>query len=514
MVEGRPAELGRSSHGRPAGLNEAEQRQLDLVRRFGTLGSLLMAVGAIGAGASPVVNPFQDFPVLNLFIRVGTVSMAAVYTGMGVMIVSWLWLGRFASPGRPRLVSRSQMDRTLMMWLVPLSLSLPMFSRDVYSYLAIGEMAARGLDPYTMGPAEALGVDHPLTRGVPNIWRDTPSPYGQVGLAIGRGIAALVGDHLMIGILLHRLLALAGIAMIVWALPRLARRFGVPPVAALWLGAANPLVMFHLVSGVHNEALAIGLMLAGFELALSRSVILGTVIITIAALVKLPAVLALGFLGAVLARRAGGELRDLLRVTVHLLIIFAVTLAALTLITGIGFGWIGALDVPNLVKTWKSPSTALGMAAGGIGILLGVGNHIDAAILIGRGLGYAATAVICAALLWIAFRTRQPGRNPLTALGIALGCVMLLGPVVHPWYMIWAAIPLAAATNSRRFRTAAIVLSIVLAVPDPPPGMTYEGRAYVIPLSIVAGLIVCALLVWAVRRHMPEPNNGRKRVLF
>ena len=63
---------------------------------------------------------------------------------------------------------------------------------------------------------------------------------------------------------------LLGLAMIVWALPRLARRFGVPPVSALWLGAANPLVLFHLVVGVHNEGLAIGLMLVGLELALRK----------------------------------------------------------------------------------------------------------------------------------------------------------------------------------------------------------------------------------------------------
>ena len=72
------------------------------------------------------------------------------------------------------------------------------------------------------------------------------------------------------GVAFQRLLALLGFAMIVWALPRLARRFGINPVSALWLGAANPLVLFHLIVGVHNEALAIGLMLVGIELGLRR----------------------------------------------------------------------------------------------------------------------------------------------------------------------------------------------------------------------------------------------------
>ena len=70
--------------------------------------------------------------------------------------------------------------------------------------------------------------------------------------------------------MLHRLLALAGVALIVWALPRLARRCGVSPVSALWLGAANPLLIFHLVAGIHNEALMLGLMLAGIEICSAR----------------------------------------------------------------------------------------------------------------------------------------------------------------------------------------------------------------------------------------------------
>ena len=60
--------------------------------------------------------------------------------------------------------------------------------------------------------------------------------------------------------------ALVGVILIVWALPRLAQRFGVQPATAIWLGAANPLLIFHFVAGAHNDALAIGLMVAGLEL--------------------------------------------------------------------------------------------------------------------------------------------------------------------------------------------------------------------------------------------------------
>ena len=58
--------------------------------------------------------------------------------------------------------------------------------------------------------------------------------------------------------------------LIVWATPRLARRCGVAEVSALWLGAANPLLLMHLVAGIHNEALMLGLMLAGHRVRAAR----------------------------------------------------------------------------------------------------------------------------------------------------------------------------------------------------------------------------------------------------
>ena len=68
--------------------------------------------------------------------------------------------------------------------------------------------------------------------------------------------------------LCHRLVVLVGVGLIVWATPRLARRCGVAEVSALWLGPCNPLLFMHLVAGIHNEALMLGLMLAGTEFAL------------------------------------------------------------------------------------------------------------------------------------------------------------------------------------------------------------------------------------------------------
>jgi alpha-1,6-mannosyltransferase len=506
-------------------LDEKDCRQLDLIRRFGTMGALLVAFGSLGAGAAPVYNPLPSVPVIGLFARIPGVSLAVALLGMGMIIFGWLVLGRFARPDRPRLLSRAQLNRTLLMWAVPLMFIPPLFSKDVYSYLAQSSIVSRGLDPYQLGPGQALGQDDPLTRGVSNMWRDTPAPYGPLFLYLGHLLNSVTGNHVVTGVLTQRLLALAGIALFVWALPRLASRFGVRPVTALWFGAANPLVLFHLVAGVHNESLAIGLMMAGFEIALrylprpgdpplaSRTrewtfVLLGVAVITLGAAVKLPALVAAAFVGVQVARRWGGGIPRLLGVGALFLVTAGVTMAAACFGTGLGFGWVGALDTPSLVRSWMSPVSELGNLTGMLGVALGLGNHTTAVFEIFTMLGYATAAVITILLLWDCLRGR---RSVMTGLGASLAAWLILHPAMQPWYLLFASIPLAASlAGTKRFRTLATIGCTFAAVLLPPTGSTFTGRTYIAVLAYVAAIIMLVALMALMNRKIPFlPSKSR-----
>jgi alpha-1,6-mannosyltransferase len=488
------------------GLDLTETRKLDTVRRFGTAGALLMGLGSLGAGTAPVLgNPVVGRPVLGLFTRMPTASLAVAYTGIAMVVLAWLWLGALAAPGRTRLISRAQLDRVMLMWALPLLIAPPMFSRDVYSYLAQSAMVNRGLDPYVLGPADALGVDHPLVRGIPTIWRNTPAPYGPLFLSLGRPIDWIAGDDVVLSVLLHRTLAVAGLVMIIWALPRLARRAGVSPVFALWLGAANPLVLFHLVSGVHNEALMIGLLLVGLELVLRRpamgpEMLGGTALIAAAAQVKVPAVLALGFVVVWCARHRGGRPRDLVWAAAAVGGAAAATTVAIGLGTGLGFGWTGVLGTPNVVRSWMSVVTELGLLAGWIGTLLGLGDHTTSVLSLVRFIGLVGAGGICLLLLWRCWRGRL---DPLAGIGIGLCAVVLLGPVVHPWYLLWAVIPLAASVNHLAFRIIATVACAALAVVVAPTGSDFLFRAWVLPSAIAAAAVTLVVPLLVVRGRTP-----------
>ncbi|WP_179956963.1 polyprenol phosphomannose-dependent alpha 1,6 mannosyltransferase MptB [Amycolatopsis anabasis] len=500
-------------------LEHGERRTLDIVRRFGTVGALLLAVGSLGAGAAPVVNPVQNIPVLRLFIRIPTVSLAIAFAGMAMMVIGWLLLGRFARPGRNRLATSGQMSRTLVMWLTPLLFIPPLFSRDVYAYLAQSEIVHRGMDPYSLGPADALGVGDPLTAGVSNMWRETSPPYGPLYLRFGGWLASISGNNIVTGVLLHRGLALIGVVLIVWALPRLARRFGVQPVTALWLGAVNPLVLFHLVAGAHNDSLALGLMVAGLELGLRklpirvkgdtppplapgelRFLILGAVVITLGGAVKFQALVALPFLGVMIARRWHGRLKDLFRAAVFVTGIGAVVMVVVCLGSGLGFGWVGNMGTPGMVRSWISPISELSNLGGLLGMALGLGNHTDALVPILSLLGYLVAAAITVKFLWDSFQWRY---RPIIGLGVSLGAVSVLHVALQPWYMLWAVIPLAAAAGTSRFRVAATIVSVALAFPAFPNGGSYGGRIYVVPQAYLAGAVVVVLALLLARRAAP-----------
>ncbi|ORA17693.1 polyprenol phosphomannose-dependent alpha 1,6 mannosyltransferase MptB [Mycobacterium arosiense] len=498
-------------------LNDTELTALRRTRLFGAAGTVVMAIGALGAGARPVVqDPTFGVRLLNLPSRIQTVSLTMTTTGAVMMALAWLMLGRFALGNRR--MSRGDLDRTLLLWVLPLLIAPPMYSKDVYSYLAQSQISLEGLDPYRVGPASGLGLSHIFTLSVPTLWRETPAPYGPLFLWIGRGISAVTGENIVAAVLCHRLVELLGVALIVWATPRLARRCGVAEVSALWLGAANPLLIMHLVAGAHNEALMLGLMLTGAEFALRGIdaprllpaswksapdweplglLAAGAVLIVLSSQVKLPSLLALGFVTMALAYRCGGTLGALLLTGGGMAALSLAVMALVGWASGLGFGWIYTLGTANVVRSWMSPPTLLALGTGQVGIRLGLGDHTTAVLGLTRAIGVLIITVMVAWLLLAVFRGRL---HPIGGLGVALGITVLLFPVVQPWYLLWAIIPLAAWATRTGFRVAAIVISLVVGIFGPTANGDRFALFQIIDATLASTVIVVALIALTYTR--------------
>jgi alpha-1,6-mannosyltransferase len=225
----------------------------------------------------------------------------------------------------------------------------------------------------------------------------------------------------------------------------------------------------------------------------------GAVVVALGASVKLPAILALGFVGMEAARRRGGRMRDVAAAAAVLGAVTAVVIVALAVGTGLGFGWIGTQGTANVIRSWMSLATDLGQLSGQIGILAGLGDHTDTVLTITRGLGGIVAALLCLRLLLLVLRGRL---DPVTGVGVGLGAVVLLGPVVHPWYLLWAAIPLAATRGMPRHRRAALAASALLAVMLPPTGADFAFRSFQLPLAILAGIVILLVALLIVRREL------------
>ncbi|MGH9304673.1 MAG: polyprenol phosphomannose-dependent alpha 1,6 mannosyltransferase MptB, partial [Acidimicrobiales bacterium] len=213
-------------------------------------------------------------------------------------------------------------------------------------------------------------------------------------------------------------------------------------------------VLLHLVAGSHNDALMMGLLVAGLALARERHPIAGIVVCALGALVKVPAIIGVLYIGWDWAGPKM-EWRQRIRPVLAAGAICLGTMAVITELSGLGWGWATGLGNPDTVRSWMDPATAVGLAAGKLVAGIGFGDHTHVLLTVARLLGFLVAAAIGLRLLW-----RARGIGSLRAIGFTLLAVVLLGPVVQPWYLVWGIILLAPVAEGRT-RAAIIVLSVV-----------------------------------------------------
>jgi hypothetical protein len=226
-------------------------------RRLGLAGSVALLVGGVFAGMPPSHDALLQQPALKAVRGFVTPTVMLVYIGLCLLMLAWWRLGRLVRSGDGP--SPRELAVTLAWWSAPLLVTMPIFSRDVYSYIAQGTMTVLGVDAYHFGPQVFGG---PLAVDIPVIWQTTPAPYGPVFLSLAADVASITGETSWLGVVGMRLLALVGIALMFFAIPRLARLAGIQPSYAIWLGVPTRWCSC-TSSPTLATTLMIGLMMAG-----------------------------------------------------------------------------------------------------------------------------------------------------------------------------------------------------------------------------------------------------------
>jgi alpha-1,6-mannosyltransferase len=475
-----------------------------LVRYAGLAGSVLLAVAAGLGGARSPWRPTMT-PGTVLAGENGLLLPLAWLAGTVLLIGAW-WAGRSVVP------STRWAYVTAALWTVPLLPMLPLGSYDVYSYACQGFVLAAGQDPYSAGAA-VLGC--PWLDAVSPTWRDAPAPYGPVFLVLAAA-AAKLGGSLAGTVAVLRVIAVLGVLLTAVCLPVLARRRDVPPARAVWLALACPLVAIHLISGAHNDAVMVGLLVAALAVAsrAPRAVPLPApgppdgaedqrtgvamlaaagVLLGLAAGVKVTAVVVLPFV-VLMAVPPRAPVRDLLRPAAAVTGSAVAALAAVSVITRLGFGWVTNLSDSGASVQWTSPPTAIGLTAGLAGRVFGAQwDAVPAA----RILGIAVLVLVLVLLWW-----RARAADPLLFAGFALAATVVLAPVFHPWYATWPLAVLAATVHrDTRWLVVPCAVAAALCLPDGYNlALATRMQGAVVITALVVFLLVRFLLVRKVRQ--------------
>ncbi|HEY6399338.1 MAG TPA: polyprenol phosphomannose-dependent alpha 1,6 mannosyltransferase MptB, partial [Solirubrobacteraceae bacterium] len=259
-------------------------------------------------------------------------------------------------------------------------------------------------------------------------------------------------------------LELGGAVLIAIFVPRLARAVGADPRRALWLGALSPLVLLQLIVPAHNDALMVGLMVAGVTLAVQGRPEVGIALCSLAATVKLPAAVAVVFIAAVWARSMRNR-SDAARVLARSAAVAVAVVVAVSVLTGVGADWISSsvFSTPERVRLAITPATAVGRTLADI--LSGAGVAVNGRSLEAT-LATAAFALTLAAGVVVLWRTRSD--NLVRNLGLLLLAFALAGPATWPWYLSWGLVLVAACPVVQRWPVLvlAVLASVFVVKPD------------------------------------------------
>jgi alpha-1,6-mannosyltransferase len=225
--------------------------------------------------------------------------------------------------------------------------------------------------------------------------------------------------------------------------------------------------------------------------------VLGAVLITMSSQVKLPGLLALGFVGMALAYRWGSTVKAFVLASTLTAALSVVVMAVIGWASGLGFGWIFTLGTANVVRSWMSPPTLLALGTGQVGILLGLGDHTTAVLSLTRAMG---VLIIMITVTWLLLAVMRGRLHPVGGLGVALGATVLLFPVVQPWYLLWAIIPLAAWATRPGFRIATIAVSLVVGIFGPTANGDRFALFQIVDATLASTVIVLVLIALTFNR--------------
>lgn len=134
----------------------------------------------------------------------------------------------------------------------------PLTSADVLMYAAYGRLQRQGFDPYDITPAEIFRQAYdPVLVWTERPWQDTPSVYGPIASA-SQWLANVLGGESMHDIVFWlQVMAVVPFIVICIVMIKLAHGNAAVQTRSVLFTILNPLLIWSVVAGAHNEALTL-----------------------------------------------------------------------------------------------------------------------------------------------------------------------------------------------------------------------------------------------------------------
>lgn len=457
----------------------------------GFVGSVLILIGSVGTGWIATGSPMIRHPLVIALRADGWgvyVSTVLVTVGAMLLIRSWLRLGQRLRSWPPDALRHVMI--AIGAWSLPLLLAVPIYSRDVYAYIGQGRLMQAGQNPYTTGISS---LDNWFMLGADPTWAEARTPYGPYFLWLARTVVGLTEAQPDLSVLLFRLLACVGVALCVVYVPKLARLHGVDPARALWIAVANPLFLISFVASAHNDALMVGLAVAGTYFAATGRPLLGILLVTGSIGIKPITILLLPFIGLLWAGPGASWVRKFALWAATAVLSFGL-LALSGIPYHLGLGWTWALTDSTPGYTGYSPSGFLGQQVEALA------NHFHL-----PGGEYATQ--LRSALQWLAIGATLVlmfvGRSHrvVRRMAVAFMAVVLLSPIIQPWYILWF-VPFLAVTGIKdnwqlRLWYVVVTFFIVFGAQDQISVWSFmELSVEVSTIAFVTSLLFCFYLMF------------------
>lgn len=424
--------------------------------------------------------------VAGTTIGTGTMVLSS-YASTNIQLASVMLASLLGSLVALYVFRSAKFDRLEFLPIFCLALALhllallgnPLLEDDYFRYLWDAFRFANDGTPYGPAPSAYFGdvAVPPAFQEILNFinYPDIPTIYGPVlqalfmaGYAIAPGkVVALQGLNLVIALSTLALLARCG------AKPRW-----------LLLYAISPLVLKEATITAHPDALTGLLALAAFAVGGPLCAWLAGGLMGLAVASKVSVVLLLPFLWV------RGGMR-------------AFAAAGITLIACYApFFWLAGSDMPTLsqfAQNWRFNP----LFYGALDWLAGPTN--------GRFIAAAAIITMTAILYW---RDARAGLNraKIPPADYALGALLVLSPVVNPWYLLWL-LPFAVLRPSRTAWTATFLIPLSYwNGTNQNLGSAHEFDVPIIVTLIeIAGLTVAAYYDWVRPLTLPQAELGNHK---